>query len=146
MTSKSSLIAAALLSATVLTALPVSAASDVTDATLAEQRAALAKATKDAGFGPQSPRDIDTLTGKNTRIFGEAPASSEMNLCNIHFHEGAEHKGGQFDRYIGNGNGKGYGTGFRYSGTLTEAELAPLDEPIADKGDGNGGLKPWRHH
>jgi hypothetical protein len=142
MTPKYSLIPAALFSATVLTSLPIAAETEVTDATIAEQRAALAKSTDGVGFGPQSPRDIDTLRGENTRAFGEAPSSAHMNLCNIHFHEGAEHKGGQFDAYIGNGNGKGFGTGFQYSGMLTEAELTPIDTPIADKGDGNGGLTP----
>ena len=142
MTSKYSFAAVALVSATVLTALAVSAGSGATDAKIAEQRAALAKNTDGAGFGPQSPRDIDTLSGKNTRAFGEAPSHTQMNLCNIHFHEGAEHKGGDFNVYAGHGNGKGYGTGFQYSGKLTEAELAPIDTPIADKGDGNGGLVP----
>ena len=53
-----------------------------------------------------------------------------MNLCNIHFHESAEHRGSAFTRYVGNGDGKGYGTGFGYSGELTEAELAPLDAAV----------------
>ena len=50
-----------------------------------------------------------------------------MNLCNIHFHEGAEHRGGEFTKYAGNGDGHGYGTGFAYSGNLSAAELAPID-------------------
>jgi hypothetical protein len=53
-----------------------------------------------------------------------------MNLCNIHFHEGAEHRGGEFTTYIGNGDGHGYGTGFKYDGTLSEAELAPVDYAV----------------
>ena len=63
-----------------------------------------------------------------------------MNLCNIHFHAGAEHQGGEFTAYLGNGDGAGFGTGFGYSGTLTEAELAPFDQVIGDKG--HGGLMP----
>ena len=47
-----------------------------------------------------------------------------MNLCNIHMHDGAEHKGGDFSKYRGNGDGKGFGTGFVYSGKLSDAELA----------------------
>ena len=109
------------------------------DDVIAGQRAALAAATDAAGFGPQAPRDIDTADGRNTRIFEAAPAYTEMNLCNIHFHAGAEHSGGEFTRYIGNGNGKGYGTGYGYSGELSAAELAPLDTPIGTK---FGGLKP----
>ncbi len=134
------LLTLALLSSSVFAALPASAASEVPDDAIAAQRAALAESTKGAGFGPQSPRDIDSLTGENTRAFGEAPHYTRMNLCNIHFHEGAEHKGGEFDRYVGNGNGKGYGGGFKYAGELSAAELAPIDKPIGDKG--HGGLVP----
>lgn len=131
----------ALSSAVMLTSTTFAyAAGDVADNVIAGQRAALAASTAGAGFGPQSPRDIDTLPGKNDRVFAQAPPHTEMNLCNIHFHEGAEHKGGQFTKYVGNGNGDGYGTGFGYNGQLTKAELAPIDAPIGDKG--NGGLVP----
>lgn len=53
---------------------------------VAEQRKALAHNTEGKGFGPQAPRDIDAKNGTNDIIFGTAPASTEMNLCNIHFH------------------------------------------------------------
>ena len=102
----------------------------VTDDTIAAQRSALAASTEGAGFGPQSPRDIDAVTGSNARVFEAAPARTEMNLCNIHFHESAEHKGGEFTDFRGNGDGKGAGTGYVYSGDLSEAELAGLDEEI----------------
>jgi len=105
-------------------------AKNVDDDVVAAQRAKLAVTTDGAGFGPQSPRDIDVLMGTNTRIFEEAPAYSEMNLCNIHFHENAEHRGGDFTSYAGNGDGKGAGTGFKYNGSLTVAELAPYGEKI----------------
>ena len=95
----------------------------VSDALIAEQREALATSL-DGTEGAQSPRDIDTLTGSNTKPTTTAPASTAMNLCNIHFHKGTEHKGGEFTKYAGNGDGKGYGTGYEYSGTLSEAELA----------------------
>ncbi|MFK7752407.1 MAG: delta-class carbonic anhydrase, partial [Sedimentitalea sp.] len=104
------------------------------------QRDALAASTKDAGFGPQAPRDIDVLGGANDRAFSQAPHFTQMNLCNIHFHAGAEHKGGEFTAYAGNGDGKGYGTGFEYTGTLSAAELAPIAAPIGDVG--HGGLVP----
>lgn len=109
----------------------------VADDVILAQRAALAAATDGAGFGPQSPRDIDAVAGTNARSFQDAPAFGEMNLCNIHFHENAEHKGGQFTTFAGNGDGKGYGTGYKYNGELTEAELAPIDAPIGatDHGD-----------
>ncbi len=100
------------------------AQQQVADGVVAEQRATLAKNTRDAGFGPQSPRDIDSAGGGNHRAFEAAPAYTQMNLCNIHFHESAEHKGGEFARFAGNGDGHGYGTGYVYSGTLSDAELA----------------------
>lgn len=102
----------------------------VDDATIAAQRAALAASTDGAGFGPQSPRDIDAVAGNNMRNFEAAPPATQMNLCNIHFHKNAEHKGGNFTTFAGNGDGAGAATGFKYDGTLTEAELAPLDGPI----------------
>ncbi|MEM8794018.1 MAG: delta-class carbonic anhydrase [Pseudomonadota bacterium] len=120
-----------------------SAASDdvlsVPDDTIIEQRRALAGATNGAGFGPQSPRDINTAEGENQRIFAHAPAFTRMNLCNIHFHENAEHKGGEFTTFAGNGNGngKGYGTGFKYDGDLTDEELEPVNVTVgpSDHGD-----------
>lgn len=107
---------------------------------LAAQRAALAENTTGKGFGPQAPRDIDQRQGDNVRVFAEAPPYTEMNLCNIHFHAGAEHRGGEFTRFLGSGDGKGYGTGFGYSGNLTDAELAPYARVVGDAG--HGGLRP----
>ncbi|MDO7597823.1 MAG: delta-class carbonic anhydrase [Pseudomonadota bacterium] len=100
------------------------------DEIVKKQRDNLARNTKGIGFGPQSPRDIDSKSGVNKRVFSEAPAYTEMNLCNIHFHQNAEHKGGEFTKYAGNGDGKGYGTGYKYSGNLTDKELRPLDIEI----------------
>ena len=113
---------------------------NVGDDVVAAQRAALAASTDGAGFGPQAPRDLAFPGGNNGRIFQPAPAHTDMNLCNIHFHESAEHKGGEFTKYAGNGDGKGHGTGFLYSGELSESELAPLDKPVGDAG--HGGLEP----
>ncbi len=107
----------------------------VSDDVIAEQRATLAKTTNGAGFGPQSPRDIDSAAGENPRQFEMAPSHTQMNLCNIHFHESAEHKGGEFTTFAGNGDGKGTGTGFAYSGDLSDAELAPVEGEF-------GGLQP----
>lgn len=75
------------------------------------------------GFGPQTPRDITSAAGTNQRLFTLAPASTEMNLCNIHSHTNAEHKGPGFSISGGEGD---YG-GWKCDGTadLTEAELAP---------------------
>ncbi len=109
----------------------------VSEEVIAGQRAALAAATDGKGFGPQSPRDIDAQDGSNNRAFSNAPAVTEMTLCDIHFHENAEHKGGSFTTYAGNGDGHGYGTGFEYDGELTEAELAPVDGKIGDSKHGD---------
>ncbi|MEM9708688.1 MAG: delta-class carbonic anhydrase [Pseudomonadota bacterium] len=117
-----------LVGAAVGTALATSALAEdlvVDDKIIEEQRATLAASTTGAGFGPQAPRDIDELRGTNPRVFQPAPAYVDMHLCNIHFHEGAEHKGGEFTTYAGNGDGEGSGTGFLYNGSLTDAELEP---------------------
>ncbi|CUH77929.1 delta-class carbonic anhydrase [Tropicibacter naphthalenivorans] len=112
----------------------------VADDYIAAQRAALAEKAAGAGFGPQAPRDISLIMGENPVQFQPAPAYTQMNLCNIHFHESAEHRGGEFTTYRGNGDGKGYGTGYVYDGTLTEAELAAYDGPV---GSGeHGTLEP----
>lgn len=102
----------------------------VGDKVIAKQRAALAKNTKGKGFGPQAPRDIDAAAGKNARSFNAAPASTAMNLCNIHFHKNAEHKGGEFTTYAGNGDGHGYLSGYKYNGKLSAAEKKPVHGEI----------------
>ena len=105
-----------------------------------EQRQNLAKNTEGKGFGPQSPRDLDSAAGSNGIVFNAAPAYMMMNLCNIHFHKNAEHKGGEFTKYAGNGDGHGYLSGYQYSGHLTKAELASVDHEVcASK---HGGLYP----
>jgi hypothetical protein len=116
------------------------AGTAVDDSVIAAQRAALAAATEGKGFGPQSPRDIDTLAGANPNMFQQSAEYTEMHLCNIHFHEGAEHRGGQFTTYAGNGDGKGFGTGYLYDGELTEAELAAYDGSVGS--DKHGTLEP----
>lgn len=77
-------------------------------------------------FGPQSPRDITVTQGANPVVFGKAPAASEMNLCNIHLHENAEHRGPGFAVYTGKGDKNGIGGGYAcgLSSRLTKAELA----------------------
>lgn len=102
----------------------------VSDNVISEQRTQLAENTKDKGFGPQSPRDIDALAGSNARTFAAAPSSTEMNLCNIHFHKNAEHKGGEFTKYAGNGDGHGYLSGYEYSGKLNASELKSVGHDI----------------
>ena len=126
------------LSLVVLSANAVeSSAGAVADSVLIEQRAALTKNTVGKGFGPQAPRDIGSLVGINSRVFGAAPSYAQMNLCNIHFHKNAEHKGGEFSKYAGNGDGHGYHSGYQYSGTLSAAELGKLDSAVGASAHGS---------
>lgn len=74
------------------------------------------------GFGPQTPRDITEDTGTNTQLFPLAPPSTQMNLCNIHTHTNAEHRGPGFTVSAGDG----VHGGFQCDDTenLTEAQMA----------------------
>lgn len=97
----------------------------------------LAKQPACDGYGPQTPRDIDNKSGANTQLFTPAPAVEEMNLCNIHMHNNAEHKAKDFAFYAGHGE-HGHGGGFQcnMSKSLTAAELK------VPKGEVCHGLKP----
>lgn len=94
------------------------------------------------GFGPQTPRDIDSLGGENNRVFTMAPGAGEMNLCNIHFHKNAEHKAREFSIYAGDGDGHGYESGYQcnISKELSKAELAATAKPACKSEHGE--LKP----
>jgi len=109
----------------------------VPDKVITEQRHNLAKNTEGKGFGPQSPRDIDSVAGSNGIDFNTAPAYSKMNLCNIHFHKNAEHKGGEFTKYAGNGDGHGYLSGYQYSGQLSKAEMASVEHEVCPSNHGS---------
>ena len=112
------------------TAREVQSSKNISDAVVAGERSASTKLAIDGGFGPQSPRDISNYVGANKIVFGAAPRHSEMNLCNIHIHEAAEHRGGEFTSFVGNGVGNGRGTGYKYTGYLRPAELRPLTEKV----------------
>ncbi|CCQ12532.1 hypothetical protein PALB_34710 [Pseudoalteromonas luteoviolacea B = ATCC 29581] len=73
------------------------------------------------GFGPQTPRDIDSVLGENARSFSKAPPSTEMNLCNIHFHKNAEHKAKDFSIFAGDNKYGGYQC--NDTSSLTAAQL-----------------------
>lgn len=94
------------------------------------------------GFGPQTPRDIDSLEGANNRVFTMASDAREMNLCNIHFHKNAEHKAREFSIYAGDGDGHGYESGYQcnISKELSKAELAATAKPVCKSEHGE--LKP----
>ena len=72
--------------------------------------------------GPQTPRDISNKAGLNTVTFPLAPAASEMNLCNIHTHTNAEHKGPGFSVFVSDADNGGYAC--NGSDALTDAERA----------------------
>lgn len=84
------------------------------------------------GFGPQSPRDISNIAGSNQISFPVAPPATEMNLCNIHTHTNAEHKGPGFSVFAGAGIFGGYKC--NQTDSLTEAELK-------DPADGKGAFQ-----
>lgn len=85
-----------------------------------------------AGYGPQTPRDINNIAGTNHRVFAMAPDYKQMNLCNIHFHNNAEDKAKDFSIYAGEGDEHGHGGGYQcnISKTLTKAELMPPGEEM----------------
>ncbi|WP_348696922.1 delta-class carbonic anhydrase [Duganella fentianensis] len=99
--------------------------------TVAAQNAALSRNTEGKGYGPQAPRDLNAKGGSNLRVFTAAPPASKMNLCNIHFHKNAEHKGGEFTVPAD--------SGFKYAGKLTPAEAAPLSAEVCPSE--HGGLQ-----
>ena len=77
------------------------------------------------GMGPQTPRDISNTIGLNTASFPLAPSSNQMNLCNIHTHTNAEHKGPGFSVFVSNTDDGGYAC--NETPTVTDAEMAPAD-------------------
>ncbi len=89
------------------------------------------KATACQGYGPQTPRDIDSVVGTNKRVFALAPNYKEMNLCNIHFHNNAEHKAEAFSIFAGDGeNGSGGGYKCNISQSLSKTELMPPGDTV----------------
>ena len=74
-------------------------------------------------MGPQTPRDISSVKGSNATTFAMAPAATAMNLCNIHTHTNAEHKGPGFSVFVDDTDYGGYAC--NETSELTEAELAP---------------------
>ncbi|MEE9454688.1 MAG: delta-class carbonic anhydrase [Paracoccaceae bacterium] len=88
------------------------------------------------GYGPQSPRDISQNAGANGQLFTPAPPSESMNLCNIHSHTNAEHKGPGFEVFAGKGPHGGYQC--TETPNLTASELK---NPNTGHG-GYAGIKP----
>lgn len=86
------------------------------------------------GFGPQTPRDISNHAGSNTTAVSFAPDAAALNLCNIHTHTNAEHKGPGFSVFAGEGEHGGFKC--NEGATLSEADLK---EP---EGEAYHGVKP----
>jgi len=118
------------------------ALSLVTGSAIAEEHSKEAHAAASTeictGFGPQTPRDIDSKTGENTHTFSMAPDYKQMNLCNIHFHENAEHKAKDFSIFAGEGH-EGNNSGYKcnMSNKLSKAEMAPLEKPACKSEHGD---------
>ena len=72
---------------------------------------AVNKAPGCQGSGPQSPRDISQFQGSNATFWNKAPRYDKLNLCNIHFHRGAEHKASGYRHLVGEGDHRGYSCG-----------------------------------
>lgn len=86
--------------------------------------------------GPQSPRDISSKAGENNMDFPWAPDYTKMNLCNIHTHTNAEHKGPDFSIFVNDSEHGGYAC--NETASLTEAQLK---DPTNGKGAYKG-VKP----
>lgn len=85
------------------------------------------------GAGPQTPRDITMKAGLNNLLFDLAPPPQNMNLCNIHAHKNAEHKGPGFSVFVNSSDTGGYAC--NDSASLTEEELSdPFEGEGAFKG------------
>lgn len=98
--------------------------------------AATAAADVCVDAGPQTPRDISSTEGLNSNLFELAPQSSELNLCNIHTHTNAEHKGPGYSVFVGADDTGGYAC--NDTASLTAEELR---DPLAGQGAYQG-VKP----
>ncbi|MGE4126657.1 MAG: delta-class carbonic anhydrase [Hyphomicrobiaceae bacterium] len=87
--------------------------------------------------GPQTPRDIADKRGEHRITFGFAPEVANLNLCNIHFHATAEHKGPGFSL-----KAPGEGGYLCTPVTLTDAEKAEPADEGCEAEPGQSRLKP----
>lgn len=94
-------------------------------------------------MGPQTPRDISSTAGLNLDAFPMAPSASEMNLCNIHTHTNAEHKGPDYSVFVSAADDGGYAC--NATADLTEAELAPAPGAYGGVNPGDTIEVHWVH-
>ena len=99
--------------------------SESADPAPAAETAAVSEAALCLDMGPQTPRDISSAFGLNTESFPLAPEASEMNLCNLHTHTNAEHKGPGFNVFVSDAEDGGYAC--NASTDLSDADLAPAE-------------------
>ncbi len=107
--------------------------SSASETTAATDAAPEAEAALCLDMGPQTPRDIANPAGLNADNFALAPPANEMNLCNIHTHTNAEHKGPGFSVFVSDAEDGGYAC--NETADLTPAELEPAEGAY-------GGVKP----
>ncbi len=101
----------------------------------AQPEAAADTANLCVDMGPQTPRDISLKEGANTTTFPLAPAPEAMNLCNIHTHTNAEHKGPGFSVFVGDTKHGGYACNKTAALTKAEKTRAPGAFQGAKPGD-----------
>ena len=87
-------------------------------------------------YGPQTPRDITSAVGLNMADFPTAENVTDLNLCNIHTHTNAEHKGPGFSVFVNDTDNGGYAC--NDADSLTEEQLT---DPMGDDGAYKG-VKP----
>lgn len=83
------------------------------------------------GYGPQTPRDIEQTAGLNNDGFPLAPDYHKLNLCNIHTHTNAEHKGPGFRVFVNRSTYGGYAC--NETSDLTKAELTAIPKRFYKK-------------
>ena len=118
----------------------------VAEAEPAAEETAAAEASEGelcTAMGPQTPRDISSTEGLNTTTFPMAPAATEMNLCNIHTHTNAEHKGPGYSVFVDATDNGGYAC--NETSELTEAELAEAPGAYGDVKPGDTIEVHWVH-
>lgn len=93
--------------------------------------------------GPQTPRDISNPHGLNTVVFDKAPAATELNLCNIHTHTNAEHKGPGFSVFVDDTDSGGFAC--NETADLTDAEKEPLEGAFKGAQPGDTIEVHWVH-
>ena len=105
--------------------------------------AAAGEASRCVHMGPQTPRDISNTHGLNLESFPLAPSPSLMNLCNIHTHTNAEHKGPGFSVFVSDEQDGGYAC--NETDTLSENDLVPAEGAFKGVQSGDTIEVHWVH-